>query len=129
MKLMTKKIIIVMVAVLIVCGVSFTANAALVVSVKSGDATDAIIHGSANIMKDPLLQPYSYGAFLAGKNSDAASGPVGIGTGTSWTNQVSTTLKIGNKTVPNKTKTTTTKKVNIKVKLNGFKEDSKTATY
>lgn len=117
-----------------------TVQAATSTYLTSGNS-DAKIWGSANIVRNKVvdiktskkriekyINPYSYGGGLVGPHRDAGEGYFKVGTGSSKTNKVSVKLNRYKTTVKAVTGSTTSKKVNISVKLNGFSEKSDTVS-
>lgn len=116
-----------------------TVQAATSTYLTSGNS-DAKIWGSANIVRNKVvdikkpkkiekyINPYSYGGGLVGPHRDAGEGYFKVGTGSSKTNKTSVKLNRYKTTVKAVTGSTTSKKVNISVKLNGFSEKSDTVS-
>ena len=116
-----------------------TVQAAASTYLTSGNS-DAKIWGSANIVRNKVvdikkpvkiekyINPYSYGGGLVGSHRDAGEGYFKVGTGSSNTNKASVKLNRYKTTVKATTGSTTSKKINISVKLNGFSEKSDTVS-
>lgn len=116
-----------------------TVQAAASTYLTSGNS-DAKIWGSANIVRNKVvdikktvkiekyINPYSYGGGLVGSHRDAGEGYFKVGTGSSKTNKASVKLNRYKTTVKATTGSTTSKKINISVKLNGFSEKSDTVS-